>query len=274
MEKIKVAIKHTLYNIFGGFGYDISRRPHKDVIRDMIYPVRTTSEEIYKFLSTLGFEPKTVFDVGVAIGTPELYKTYPNAEFILIEPLKEFEGHLQKICAQYKAQYYLGAAGSIQGRFKLCVSPDLVNSSLFYQDSFVEREVPMFTLDQIAIDCQLQGPCLIKVDAQGGELSVLQGAENILELSEMVILEVSFFSFTKGMPQFYDIVNFMKQRSFVIYEIWGGHNRPFDKARAQANVVFVKEEGVFRKTSEWATPAQAELFYTKRSKDMQEYFKD
>ena len=39
-------------------------------------------------LSNNGFQPNTIFDVGVAKGTRDLYRAFPKSFFVLIEPLK------------------------------------------------------------------------------------------------------------------------------------------------------------------------------------------
>ena len=82
---------------------------------------------------------------------------------------------------------------------------------------------------------------------QGAELKVLDGAKKVLEDTELVILEASLFQFYKDGPQFYDVITYMKERGFVVYDFCNGHNRPFDGALAQIDVVFVKENGPFRR---------------------------
>ena len=59
---------------------------------------------------------------------------------------------------------------------------------------------------------QLAGDVLLKIDVQGAELDVLSGAERVLQNCEAVILEVSFFEFQKGIPQFYNIIDYMKKK--------------------------------------------------------------
>lgn len=48
-------------------------------------------------LHKLNFEPATVFDIGVACGTPELYSAFPNAYHYLFEALPSFKSSLQSI---------------------------------------------------------------------------------------------------------------------------------------------------------------------------------
>ena len=106
----------------------------------------------------------------------------------------------------------------------------------------------------------MKGLYIVKVDVQGAELQVLDGASTTLKDAELVILEVSFFRFADGFPEFYDVIDYMKKRGFVAYEVFGGHNRPLDGARTQVDIAFVKEDGRFRSSHVWATPEQRSEF--------------
>ena len=112
--------------------------------------------------------------------------------------------------------------------------------------------------DDLVSDGLIKPPDLIKVDVQGAELQVLAGATRTLREAEAVVLEVSLFGFLIGGPQLYEIVQWMKQSGFVVYDIFGGHYRPLDRALAQVDMVFVREDGLFRRSHAFATPEQRE----------------
>jgi FkbM family methyltransferase len=214
-------------------------------------------------LARLGFKPQTVIDVGVAYETPELYQEFRDANILLIEPLAEFEPFLRKICATYKAQYVLAAAGETTGTAVLNVHPDKYGSSLLKEIEGprvdgIPREVPVVTIDQVCSKKNLKGPYLIKVDVQGAELQVLAGASRTLQETEAVLLEVSLLGMFIGGPQLYDVVSRMKQLGFVVYDVWGFQYRPFDNALSHVDVVFVREDGPFRASHVYATPEQRE----------------
>ena len=116
--------------------------------------------------------------------------------------------------------------------------------------------MPAITLDGLCRERDLQGPFLIKVDVQGAELDALEGATQILEHTEYIILEVSLFKFFINGPQFYDVIVFMKERGFVVYDMLGYNYRLLDGAMSQADLVFVKEKGMFRKYHFYATREQ------------------
>jgi FkbM family methyltransferase len=244
-------LKKALKSIFLVCGLEVRRNIKHGEDR------RTTLAEVLFHISRLGFRPKTVIDVGVATGTYELYETFPNAKHLLIEPLHEFEDYLKQISSKYNAEYVIAAAGPKTGTMEINVHPDLLGSSIYKESdgSYVDgvsRKVPVVTLDTLCRSRHLSGSYLIKVDVQGAECLVLEGAQKILKETEVVILEVNFFQFHLNGPQFFDIVSYMKKCGFVVYDIFGGYNRPLDYALASVDIVFVKENGMFRKNHSFA----------------------
>ena len=203
-----------------------------------------------------GFEPKTVIDVGAALGTFNLYETFPEARHLLIEPIAENEPYLAKICRHLKsAEYIIAAATKESGVFTLNVSPDMLHSSISeirVTDSSNPylRNIPAITLDGICRERNLPGPYLIKVDVDGQELDVLAGATQILQQTEYIIVEVCLFA------QMYEIIHFMKSQGFVGYDIVDLGYRPSDGALWQVDMAFVKEFGQFRKDTSYVAQQQ------------------
>ena len=237
---MKRFLKGFANTILNAFGIQISEKGRRISMTDIVD----------QFLA-LGFRPKTVIDVGVADGTFELYR-FPNAKYLLIEPLKEFENNLQSISRRYHGEYVLAAASDSPGTITINVHEKKSGSSIFLETegSFLDgvpREVTAVTIDDLCKVRKLGGPYLIKADVQGAELKVLDGARKVLNDTEVVIIEASLFQFYKKGPQLYDVVTYMKKRGFVIYDFCGGHNRPLNGALAQLDVIFVRETGQFRK---------------------------
>jgi len=222
---------------------------------------RHNMSEALDHLIAVSVSPKTVIDVGVAYGTYDLYKKFPQAVHLLVEPLKEYKGVLEKISKEYNVQYELAAAGATHGTVEINVHPDLSGSSIFEETeegdvNGVLRTVPMVTLDELCAHRNLEGPFLIKLDTQGSELSVLEGARKVLSETDVIIMEVSLFELYRTAPQFYDVVQWMKKHGFVTYDMFGGQNRPLDNALAQVDLVFVKEDSFLRQHHFYATPEQ------------------
>lgn len=214
-------------------------------------------------LRILEFIPKTVIDVGAALGTFCLYEVFPEAHHLLIEPLVENAPHLEKICtALESAEFIIAAATTEPGEVTLEVSNTLVHSSIQEKytpkmkaepDSQYLRQIPGISLDQICQDKQLKPPYLIKLDIDGQEVEVLKGATKILKNTEYIIIECSLFG------QVHDVIDFMKRHGFVIYDIVDLSARHFDHTLWQCDIAFVKANSFLRKNqSYWAADSQNE----------------
>jgi len=248
---MKQFLKKVIKKTFNACGFEIHRTG----------TIGRTFDEVLDHVSRLDFRPQTVIDVGVANGTFELYEAFPNARHLLIEPLEEFKPALEKITRQFNAEYVIAAASDKVGRIAINVHSILDGSSILKEVEGshvdgVERVVPAVTIDYLCNERNLIGPYLIKVDVQGAELQVLNGGRKTLEETELVILEVHLFQFFVNSPQFYDVVSYMKDRGFVVYDCFGGYHRPLDGALAAMDVAFVKESGQFRKQNFFATREQ------------------
>jgi len=210
------------------------------------------------------WQPDVVIDVGAAFGdwSKKCSYFFPEAHYLLVEPLDEYNKKLQVVLTELKhTSSFPVALSSEEGKKVFHVHDDLVGSSLKKEveggkTDGTERTVPCTTLDKLTQDNNIKGNILLKLDVQGAEVEVLLGASETLKKAQCVILEVSLFkSFVEG-QDFYDIVHFMKERGFVVYDVAGFLYRPFDGALSQVDLVFVKEDGVFRKFHGYATPEQ------------------
>jgi FkbM family methyltransferase len=213
---------------------------------------------------SVGLSPATVIDVGAAYGSfsLECCDVFPKAQYVLVEVLEEFEPFIRAaIKSIVKAKYILSAAAAESGEITINVHADLVGSSMYREQEGsavdgIPRTVPAVALDQLVQDYQMRAPFLIKIDVQGAELDVLLGAEKILKDTEYIILEVSFFEIFKQGAQFYDVVTFMKTKGFVVYDVCGLQYRPLDNSLSQADIAFVRDEGLFRNYHYYANPEQ------------------
>lgn len=228
------------------FGIEISRAK----------TTRNSIGEHCALLVRLGFKPGTIIDVGAADGTPGLYDYFPDADLLLIDPLEEHVPALREISRKHsRARIAVGAAGAHAGEIAINVYPDRLTGSSCMVDPCgvgAPRRVPMITLDQECADRALGGPYLVKVDTQGFELEVLRGAEAVLAETEIVILEVSFFRLFTSNPIFSEVVIFMAERGFEMYDLLGSSTRPLDGALAQADVVFARRDGMLRQQERFA----------------------
>ena len=209
--------------------------------------------EFFGHIKSKGFNPTTIVDVGVATDTEDLYRHFPSARYLFVEPLAEFEPSLQKLCQQYNGTYMLAAAGATDGETTIFTASDLGGSSRFVTLESTDgayqmhpRTVPQFTIDTLWDTLELTGPALLKIDVQGGELEVLKGAEKTLTNFEIVMLEVGMVEQYVGQPIFHEYVEFMAKRDYVVYDIIHTGYVPETGLLLQMDVIFVKKDSMFR----------------------------
>ena len=216
-----------------------------------------------KRLHQAGLKPATVFDVGVADGTPELYGVFEDVRYVLIEPLKEAEAFLSRFVERYPGSVVVhAAAGARTGNANLIVTRNLSGSSFLFKPRAGEsRIVPVVTLDEVAVQYALPEPYLVKLDVQGYELEVLAGAEQSLGKTAAVVAEVSLWGDRKanGMAEFAALVHWMREREFVLFDIAQIARRDFDDAITEMDLVFVPAASPLRSNSSYKTPQAAEV---------------
>jgi FkbM family methyltransferase len=222
---------------------------------------------VLEHLKGLGVAPATIVDVGVARGTPELYAAFPGVPLLLVEPLAEHEDDLRRLVAQRPgSRYALAAAGPQAGALEIAVHRVPACSSVLGDRDpdghpATRRTVSQLRVDDLVAEHGMGGPFVVKVDVEGAELQVLEGARDTLARTDVVLLEVSFFRFVDGGAELADVVAWMRDAGFSAYDFYNGHLRPLDGALAQVDMAFVRTDGPLRAEHRYATPEQAEALY-------------
>jgi FkbM family methyltransferase len=184
-----------------------------------------------------GLDPATVIDVGVAGGTGGLYQAFPDAHLVLIEPLDEFRETASKLARTRGADYVMAAVGAAEGTAVMHIHRTRSLSSLMTgigaEQDEERREVPVTTLDKLVAEREWQPPFGLKLDVEGYERFVIQGATSMLKETQFVIAELSI------RPRFIDdwtmgqFTSLMRSHGFEVADI-------LDATRAYADVRFVR----------------------------------
>jgi len=186
-------------------------------------PVRD-AEHFLSYAKSKGFEAKTVIDVGVGYGTWPLYNAFPNANFILVEPLEEYDGVVKDIQSKVNAVWHKWAAGADDGTLEIHLPKKDLEKTSFHQRTAVtdlggeveSRTIPVKTLDSIV---DVQSPLLLKIDTEGHEIQALKGASKLLGLAEIVMLEVSVGARFEGGYRMIELTKIMDEAGFDLIDI-------------------------------------------------------
>ncbi len=209
-----------------------------------------------------GLTCNQMLDVGANAGSWSKLaaRVFPEAKVHMIEPQAEMQPALERLAKHSeKFTYSLAAAGAESGELVLTIWDDLNGSSMLpkadpaKEATGSQRKVPVITVDELIAQGKIDVPNLIKLDVQGFELEVLRGATHTFGYTELYILEVSLFPFddSANLPQFYEVIDFMHQRGYVVYDFVGFLRRPLDGALGQCDVCFTKADGVLRANHAW-----------------------
>ena len=216
-------------------------------------PVRDSIGDVMRFVHSLGFAPNTIIDVGVNTGTPGLFEFFPDAKLLMIDPIAESEFFMQNIASRYpNAHYELCAAASQEGSLTMSVYPSFGGSAVVEvvgrQHQGVDRIVPAHRIDTLTRKHRCQGPYVIKVDVEGGEMDVLAGATEILNKTELLILETRVRPFANA-PQYLAVIDQLREYGFVPYDFIDRNYHDGDGSLKQFDLIAVKINGFFRSTN-------------------------
>lgn len=186
-------------------------------------PVRGPAQFL-EFAKSKGFYAATVIDVGVGYGTWPLYNAFPKAEFILVEPLIEYENVVKDVQGKINAVWHQWAAGASEGALEIHLPKKDLEKTSFHQRTAMTDlggEVEARAIDVKPLDSLLpvKGPLLLKIDTEGHEIEALKGAVKMLEQAEIVMLEISVGARFEGGYRMIELTRLMDEAGFDLIDI-------------------------------------------------------
>jgi len=80
---------------------------------------------------------------------------------------------------------------------------------------------------------------------------MLKGGKKTLNSVKAVLLEVSFLNIYKNSPLAAEVISFMQDNIFIVYDIYTLMRRPFDNPLFHLDFLFVREDFYLRSSTRW-----------------------
>lgn len=226
------------------FGIDIHRRRLQ------------TPESVRLAFMLAGQGVDLVFDVGANIGqfSQSLRAAGYKGRLVSVEPLSIAHAQLLRV-RQGDALWEIAprvAVGAHEGEIEMHVSDNSFSSSALEMldshskaapgSAYVGSErVRLSRLDTLAPDYVRPDTVpFIKIDTQGYEDKVLDGATNLLDRASGLQLELSFVPLYEGQQLFHPLVERLRALGFSIWAIWPGICDPHSGRMLQVDAVFFR----------------------------------
>ena len=192
-----------------------------------------------------GLEVNSVIDIGASDGrwTRQCLNFYKDANYLLIEaqePHKKDLEEMKKISP--KIDYTLAAAGGKLG--KIYFNNEQLLGGVASETAFSENniEVPVTTVDHEIKNRNLKGPFLIKLDTHGFEVPILEGAEEALKNTNILVIEVYNFKIGDKALRFWDFCKYMEEKGFLPVDMVDLLLREKDNCLWQMDMFFIRKD--------------------------------
>ena len=188
-----------------------------------------------------GLRFKTVYDVGACNGlwSTTLKEDYLyESEFIMFEANSEYNEVLKSTGIRY-----FNTVLSSPGRGEVEFFNGTNTGDSYYKetttiyDNQIPIKVPTTTLDELIEKNNLPIPQLLKLDTQGSELDILQGATKLLGKTELIVTELPIIEYNRGAPNISEYLEFFKSHDYIPVDVLEVHRG--EETLIQLDILFV-----------------------------------
>ena len=238
-------VKQLIKNIFNSVGLEVQRNQ----------PLNEAGTQIYQAIKKINTD--IILDVGANTGqfSLEIRKKGYNGKIVSFEPLLSARKKLIEYSLKDKNWliHDQAAIGDHNGFIDINISKNSVSSSILpmmssHSDAegnsvYIGSErTAIITLDSVE-DAYLNDSsnCFIKIDTQGYESQVLDGAINTLKKAKGILCELSLVPLYEGQHLWKEIIERFEKEGFVL---WSLHKAFTDKRNGrtlQMDAVFLRD---------------------------------
>ncbi|MEM9314938.1 MAG: FkbM family methyltransferase, partial [Pseudomonadota bacterium] len=213
---------------------------------------------LFRQIAAKGLRPKHIIDVGAHRGawSRDAAGVFPDVAITLIEPQEEMTEHLERFCAEHaNATWIRAGAGDAKTELPLTLAGRLDGRTLTISEDdaqargLEQRTVSVVTLDDVVAESGHPEPEIVKIDAEGMDLQVIQGAKSLLGKTELFFLELPLFD--QPGQSWHSIIAFMREQGYEPFDITDLNRRKSDDALGLIEMAFAKKAGLLRDHHGW-----------------------
>ena len=196
----------------------------------------------FLLLKKLCISPNPVIlDIGACDGSSvqDFKRLFPDSSIYSFEPYSTSFNNLKNISKGYNnVKIFQVALSNYDGLMDFYVNKSKATNSLFkakLTSSFIDDhsvfeeciKVPAMTLDFFVMENMIEKIDILKLDVQGGELMVFEGAQETLRSKKvkLVYCEIWLIEGYEGQPLYHDVASYLASFGYFSFGIYNMHYR-------------------------------------------------
>lgn len=205
----------------------------------------------YLSLRSQGFNANVIYDVGANKGlwTSKCLEFFPYSNYYLFEPQINLANEIKsKYSNNNNIQVFPFGVGNKNEELLFTIADRDDSCSFTIEESkakelgFKQIKSKIICLDSFISENNLKNPDLLKIDAEGFDLEVLEGAVSTIQNHvEVILIEVGIMNMHIKNDAL-TVMNKMNDLGFKLFEITD-LNRPFNNTLWLSEFVFIRRKG-------------------------------
>ena len=157
------------------------------------------TDRLFVTLKALGLSPRHIVDVGANHGnwTRAALAAFPQARLTMFEPQQKLAEQHRDLAMNARVAIHYKGLGDFDGSAPFTFHPRDDSSSFVYSadeaaaQGMVQGEVEIMRLDTAMAGSAFGAPQIVKIDAEGLDLKVLDGAPETIARAQIVLIEAT-----------------------------------------------------------------------------------
>ena len=179
-----------------------------------------------EILKNKGFTPNFIVDVGAHLGNfaKSCNELWPGVDIHMFEANPNADAILKDIGYPYNIALLTDTVGEehtyyMTDKWALSSGNSIFkeNTPEFDDSHLIKCELISNTIDNIIKDTRKVD--LLKLDTQGSEIKILNGASNLVSRTEYILIECSIYEYNKGGCLIGDVFEYMNANGFALQDI-------------------------------------------------------